>query len=60
MGLPVYVSMPVNDGGAFPEGVPIFPSEYQRALSYYRELNTPFGPQQTGQTYVGVSTLRKC
>jgi hypothetical protein len=39
-------------------GVPIFPVEYQRALSYYRELNTPFGPQQTERTYVGVSTLR--
>jgi len=58
-GLPIYVT--VNDYSHFGDtGTPIFPVEYQRALSYYRELNTPFGPQQTDRAYVGLSTLRIC
>jgi len=33
-------------------------SELQRALSYYQEINSPFGPQQRDHPRVGLSTLR--
>lgn len=58
-GLPIFVS---RDGTRVvtDHGLPIFPVEYQRALSYYKELHTPFGPQQTDQMYIGLSTLRIC
>jgi hypothetical protein len=59
LGLPIFVS---RDGTRVvtDHGLPVFPVEYQRALSYYKELHTPFGPQQTGQMYIGLSTLRIC
>jgi len=56
-GLPVHVKQVWVDV-RLSDPLWIFPIEYQRAISYYEEYNTPFGPTANGHEYIGLSTLR--